>query len=469
MTNITKADPSTFQKISWLFAARKGFASNLITVLGGQIACALIALAVEILYARLLGPEGRGQISLCLMAIAFGVLLGGLGGEIPMVIWTADANRRSAGRIFAILFWGLLGSVISSSLWIYINSTWHPEFLKGVTPLLAILVLATIPVNIFLGYLMAALTGLERFGTRVGLALVDQVVGLLVFVILIVMFGRKTEFALLGSLSGSLIGAGVAAALLLKGFLGNFRELRLAREDLSSALSLGLRGQLGNIATFFNYRLDVFIVNYFLDPAQLGIYAVGVVVSEALWQIPNAAALALFPRTARTIDQGAAEFTCRVVRQVFVIACVSGLALGLVAPIAIPLVFGARFAPSIPVIFWILPGTVALSLAKVISADLAARGKPQYSSIFAVVSLVATLALDLILIPRMGIQGAALASSSAYFLQSVLLAVTLKYQLKTSWRSLLIPSQMELTPYRQIWSRFKERSGMAGAAAGIND
>src|SRR6516164_10742718 len=45
-------------------SARPRFFENLATVLTGQIACAGLALLVEVCYDRLLGPEGRGQISL---------------------------------------------------------------------------------------------------------------------------------------------------------------------------------------------------------------------------------------------------------------------------------------------------------------------------------------------------------------------------------------------------------------------
>jgi Na+-driven multidrug efflux pump len=105
------------------------------------------------------------------------------------------------------------------------------------------------------------------------------------------------------------------------------------------------------------------------------------------------------------------------------------------------------------VIWWILPGTIALSLGKVISADLAARGKPEFSSIFAFISLAVTVVLDFLLIPRMGIQGAALASSAAYLADSALLAITLKRILKVTWKALLIPTSAEFIAYQNAWRR----------------
>lgn len=443
---------------------RPRFLASLGTVLGGQAACAAIALATEICYARLLGPSGRGLVSLCMMVMGLCALVGGLGAEIPIVIWTADSIRKPSEWLSAVMFWGVIGSTLSSCLWAATYWLWHPAFLHGITTPLAALVLATIPVSVFSAYFTAMLTGHERFRLRAGLTAGTQLAELLAVVALALILGRTAEIAIGAIWFGLFIGA-LAAALVQWDTLRGMWKAAPAKNYLGKALSLGLRGQLGNVATFFNYRLDVFIVNYFLDPAQVGLYAVGVVVSESLWQIPHAAATALFPRTARTIGNGASEFTCRVLRLILVLALLSGIAMALLSPLLIPMIFGARFRPSVSVIWWILPGTIALSLAKVMSADLAARGKPEFSSIFAFASLIVTVVLDLALIPRMGIQGAALASSAAYLLDTILLAIALKTQLKVGWKSFLVPTREELAAYKQVWPRFKSMLRPAAPAA----
>jgi len=174
-----------------------------------------------------------------------------------------------------------------------------------------------------------------------------------------------------------------------------------------------------------------------------------------LWQIPQAVAVALAPRTARTIDEGGEQFTCFVTRQVFLLACGMAGIMALTSPIVIPLIFGARFRPSVPVIWWILPGTVAFAVAKVMAADLTARGKPEYNSMIAIASAALTVLLDFALIPRMGIRGAALASSITYFLQAIMIGVALKSVIKASWKSLLVPSYSELVHYRDAARRCK--------------
>ncbi len=272
-------------------------------------------------------------------------------------------------------------------LWALAYWRLHPAAIRAITPPLATLSLWTIPVAIFSGYLMAILTGEERFRLRATISVADQAAGLAAFLLLVLIFGRNAESAVLGNLIGIVVGG----AFLLFSLRGVFRKAWIVPsydKEVRSGLLMGLRGQFGNAATFFNYRLDVFILGALLNPTQVGLYALGVVVSEALWQVPQAVAFALFPRTARTLDSGARQFTCMILRQVFLAACAMGLAVALASPVAVPLVFGARFAPSVAVIWWILPGTIALSMGKVACADLTARYKNGYTTVFSIVGLV---------------------------------------------------------------------------------
>jgi O-antigen/teichoic acid export membrane protein len=190
------------------------FLANLAAVFGGQAACAMLALAVEVCFARLLGPVGRGQISLCMMAIAFGYLLGGLGGDIPIVAWTADPRKNPSDWLAGVMLSGMMGSAIACCVWAVAYWRWHPAIFRGITPDLADIILATIPLAILFGYLMAILSGLERFRQRAGVAIANQSGELLAFVALVLLFGRRIELALLANFAG-LASAVVIAVILL--------------------------------------------------------------------------------------------------------------------------------------------------------------------------------------------------------------------------------------------------------------
>jgi O-antigen/teichoic acid export membrane protein len=434
---------------------RPSFLSNCTIALASQIGGTLLTIVLEVSYARLLGPAGRGILSLLMNTISFAGLIGGLGGEIPIILWTADRTRTRREFLPAILFWGLVGSLATSALWAVVFWIIHPAFLKGVTPRLAMLVLAAIPAYIFFGYFAAGLLGAERFGHYAKFLIGQKVLILAGISILIFYHWMSAETALLTNLLATLLVLSSGLVLARK-YIPKDWNLAASRPKFKQTLSLGTRGQVGNAASFLNYRLDVFFVNKFLGPAQVGLYSVGVMVSESLWQLPYAMALALLPRTARTLREDNAPFTCLVVRRVLALASAGGIILAVSCVWIVPRIFGSKFQESLPVIWWILPGTVAFASGKVMAADLAARKKVGYNSVSAMLALALTIALDMVLIPRMGINGAALTSSAAYLFNTALLAVKLKGTLSVTWRSLFVSSPSDFSFLWQAWRGAKE-------------
>jgi len=435
------------------------FISNLLTIAGGQFGCIAIAAITEICFARLLGPAPRGLISLCLMSIAVGAMVGSLGSEVVVVVWISKFRGDYLSWFPAVMMWVVIGCVLAASTWAVLFWKVHPPFLRGITPELGSLVLWSIPTAVLFSVLMAMLVGEERFYLRSLVALVNRSAALLGFLAVILFMGRRAETAVIGYLIG--LSFAVAMAILaLRRFFRNAWQILRAQSQLVPTILFGIRGQAGTLASFFSYRLDVFVVNYFLDASHVGLYSLGVIISEALWQLPAIVAVALFPRTARTVGSGAEDFTCLILRQVALLTTAGALVIGIASPIAIPMIFGARFAPSVPVVWWILPGTVALALGKVTAADLSARGLINHLPISAVIGLVLTLILDFLLIPRWGIEGAALASSMAYLGSGVYLLAVLQRSLKTTWKTLLVPSTAELRAYGRFWYLFWNRFGL---------
>jgi O-antigen/teichoic acid export membrane protein len=446
-------------------ARNPAFTSSLIHILTGQFACAAIALLTEIIYARFLGPAARGLISLCLMSIGFAALIGGLGGEGSMVYWSSRSRHGNSAWLPAVLLWGVLGSAAAVAVWSCAYWRLNVVFLHGITPALAKLILACIPVAILFAYVMAFLAGIEEFRLRSVSAFSRQAIGMIVCMTFLAIAGRTVQAALWGILCGLLVASGMTVWLVRRKLFA-FWRLRNIEDQLAPTLRYGLRGFIGNLATFFTYRLDVFFVNYFLQPAQVGFYALGVAISESLWQIPQAVASALFPRTARTQEINGSEstrFACFIFRQVFLITTLCGILIAAISPIAIPLIFGRAFRPSISVVLWILPGTIALSIGKVACADLAGRGKNGYSSVFALICFAVTIGLDWLLIPTLGIVGASIASSVAYFINTFLILMAVRRELKVTWKDLFYPTDEEPAAYRNLLNRVKAATNRARA------
>src|SRR5215472_14947833 len=94
------------------------FISSLLTIAGGQLGCAAVAALAELCFARLLGPAPRGLISLCLMAVAFGALLGSLGSEATVVLWISKSKGNHTSWFPAVTLWVVSGCVLALFVWL---------------------------------------------------------------------------------------------------------------------------------------------------------------------------------------------------------------------------------------------------------------------------------------------------------------------------------------------------------------
>jgi O-antigen/teichoic acid export membrane protein len=185
-------------------------------------------------------------------------------------------------------------------------------------------------------------------------------------------------------------------------------------------VSFGMQGQAGNIVQTLNYRLDSYLVALFVSSAGVGLYANGVAVSEALWLVANSVAVVLIPKLASSDPEYAARATPLVCRNTMLVTALSAVAVAAASPFAVPFLFGDEFEGSVKPLLWLLPGAVAMSGAKVLSAYVFSQGKPMLNTWISAATLALTLALDLVLIPPFGVAGAAGASTIAYCANLVL-------------------------------------------------
>jgi O-antigen/teichoic acid export membrane protein len=85
--------------------------------------------------------------------------------------------------------------------------------------------------------------------------------------------------------------------------------------------------------------------------------------------------------------------------------------------------FSHRFDASYLPMVALLPGVVLLGATKILGNDIAGRGFPHYNALVAAVALAATIAADVILIPRFGAVGASCASTLVYGLTLIMSAM----------------------------------------------
>ena len=113
------------------------------------------------------------------------------------------------------------------------------------------------------------------------------------------------------------------------------------------------------------------------------------------------------------------------------------------------------------------PGIVLFSAARVLNNDIAARGRPLVNSAIAAASVVSNIALNIVLIPRYGINGAAWASTASYSLLFLATAAVYRRITHVPLRALIVPKREDGPRYVRLIKRVAARPVRAPAEPGL--
>jgi O-antigen/teichoic acid export membrane protein len=116
--------------------------------------------------------------------------------------------------------------------------------------------------------------------------------------------------------------------------------------------------------------------------------------------------------------------TNHVVRVLIPVAALAAAGLGLVAQWLVPALYGSAFSAASTALILLLPGFFALAIETVVMNFLAGDGSPPIVYLAPLTGLVINLGANLFVIPRWGINGAAVTSSVGYI---VVFLITLAF------------------------------------------
>jgi O-antigen/teichoic acid export membrane protein len=123
-----------------------------------------------------------------------------------------------------------------------------------------------------------------------------------------------------------------------------------------------------------------------------------------------------------------------------VVVAVTSLPFILLAPVALPLVFGARYAPSIPSALVLVPAGAILAWAGIAEEGLRGLGRPTIVLVAESVAAVVTLASLPVLLHFFGIMGAAVASLLGYTTIAVFAASAISRSTHLPLHQLMVPT-----------------------------
>jgi O-antigen/teichoic acid export membrane protein len=381
-----------------------------------------IGVVTNIAMARLMGPEYKGRVDLINSTIGLSSTVVGsaLGMGVTYVVAKGRLNQR---RLAAIM---VLVAVVQGVLTVCgLNLVARTPLIKALIP--EPYVPWAVPVlgagtggALLLVYWRFFLYGLQRVSLS---ALLDVggkfLTAALMISAAVALRGRPdtaAAAAIVGIVVALLVMAIVAGAVL-------FRQLVPGGQGSGflEVCKYTVPCYLGHLVQSLNYRLDVFLIAFYVGDRAVGVYVIAVAVGQLLWLPSQAMQPVIFPRLAAMTDPAErAEHTAQVARLLLAMTALMSVGVAMFGPWAVVLLFGQAFAPSVVPLWALLPGITVYSAANILASFLGAIGRPSLNLAIASVALVPTLGLNILLLPRIGILGAAIASSVSYTMTTLL-------------------------------------------------
>lgn len=154
-------------------------------------------------------------------------------------------------------------------------------------------------------------------------------------------------------------------------------------------------------------RLDQIMIMKTLGPDAVAIFSVAIRISEAYVFVPAALVTSYYPLIARNPDRDNVKFYFDVV---FSSCVVMAVGVAIVSYFLIPMMFGPHYVESYNVLSVLLLGSIFAVFGSACTNLMIVYGLTYLRLVRAVIGLIINFALNLLLIPKYGVVGAAFAS-----------------------------------------------------------
>ncbi len=418
------------------------FAKNVSLTFAAKIALLIIGVFNSIILVRALGAGGKGLFSLGILsaAVIFNFANMGVGTASGYFLGRKKVNLEVlAGNWLSLSV--IIGVIITG-----ISIAAAPAVTRFVLPAVPfnviIISLLSIPFLVFVYNFQMLFRANSDFKSFNAIEIIQKLVFLIVFPVFVIFFSRSRVILAISVYTFSYI----VMALVVSVKWSRVIRLRFRWDNnlVWSTLRFGIQGHFANILTFLNLRLDMLLINFFLNPAAVGFYSISVMISERIWYFPDSLGIVLFPRVAHGNDVEANMATAAVCRQAVMIVIACNLGVLLFGKFAIGLLYTDLFLAALNPLFLLLPGVLAASISRILSGDLLARGFPKVNMWAGAFSLFINIVCNVILIPEIGISGAALATSISYTVHLVIIIVFYVRMTGVAASELLIPTVSDL-------------------------
>ena len=415
----------------------------------------LAAMVVGIISARYLGPAGKGEVALAMGVGMFLAQIFSLGFDRAAQYYIASDKLAPEKVLGAWIITFFIGTLITFGIaYPLLLAFCLDNIFEGVSKHLLLLASLICPLYLLRLLVNSILRGYEEFSREAyhNISVCLASVGASVLALVVLGYGP------LGYVSIIMI---LCFISLIVGFVILRKVMPLkpvfSLSNWLRVLHYGAKASLAHIFTLIDLRLDIYIVNFFMDTSVVGIYTIAGALASAFWLLTNSIAAVLFSRVASEEPEESKKLTSLLCRNVLWLTAILGGLFLLISKRLIVFVYTEHFADASLALALLMPGVVGQAVSRICFTDCSGRGYPGKATIAAAITATITITFDMLLIPKYSLFGAAVASSIAYCTSGVL---GIYWHIKLSGNSLgrlVIPRASDLKHYRNVFEKIKAK------------
>jgi O-antigen/teichoic acid export membrane protein len=404
----------------------------------------VVRLVTSAIVARVMGPAAMGVWLLLSLLPTYAEGFGRLKADLAAV-YVLGQGRWSLGEVamalnvIALVSGGAcaVGLIVAQPLvvpWLF-----GPE---GVAPWLYLATVLIIPVHFLaMGYAYLLLHLEDVTAYNIQSAFRSVFAGVLASALLL-LTDLRVSAMVLSLLLGAVLGLGYGAWQV-------HRRTRLERPH-SPGLYLALvnfarRLYVAGVIEHLNLYLSSLLVGVRLSTQELAFFRLGQDRLQILDQVPSAVNTLLYPRLSKTsVGDAQVELVARSMRVLLILLTLSAVLGGLLAPLAVWMLYGSEFMPMIWSIWLLLPGVCAIGITSPVTQYFMGSGRPELVWRLALVPLALQLAMLVPMIDFAGFRGAALAVSLSFVVHAAVRLHLLARVVGWRVRRLVIPTRDDI-------------------------
>lgn len=391
-----------------------------------KLAAAGINFFTVILISRYLGAAGKGETSLLIANITIILLYTGILGGTALIYLTPRHN------IYQLLIPAYLAAVSFSAGIAALFYFWGAEpagYCIHLGFLSLLHALFTINAMVMLGK--------EMVGHYNILAFLQPLLVFVALMVLFVLVPKQTINGFTYALYFSYGSICFASFYVIRQLPDQF-NFRGSSGSFKNLVTYGTTAQLANIISFLNNRVSFYLLNYLVSVGAVGIYSVGVSISEGLWLVGRSIALVQYTRIANSHNVVRSQIETIQLARISLWLTVMALLVLICLPAGFyQFIFGEEFAAVRQVTLFLSPGIAAVSLGNIFIHYFSGTGKYQYNTWAAILGLIITIPAGYLLCSRYSFAGAALATSLGQLASTGFLAYYFKRQSGLPYSDLL--------------------------------